>query len=74
MHFACGYGEVKYAKILLEEGVALDALDKNKSKTLHYAVLKLLEKISTTSHWRKKSCDNAIGGKISLLLKPKYKA
>jgi len=37
LHFACGYGEVKCAKILLETGAAVDALDKNKNTALHYA-------------------------------------
>uniref|UniRef100_A0A7N0VHR1 STI1/HOP DP domain-containing protein n=1 Tax=Kalanchoe fedtschenkoi TaxID=63787 RepID=A0A7N0VHR1_KALFE len=39
LHFACGYGEVKCAQILLEAGAKVDALDKNKNKNtaLHYA-------------------------------------
>ncbi|CAA6668064.1 unnamed protein product [Spirodela intermedia] len=34
LHFACGYGEVQCAQILLEAGVAVDALDKNKNTAL----------------------------------------
>ena len=37
LHFACGYGEVKCAEIILEAGAAVDALDKNKNTALHYA-------------------------------------
>ncbi|KAF2286343.1 hypothetical protein GH714_014751 [Hevea brasiliensis] len=37
LHFACGYGEVKCAQILLEAGATVDALDKNKNTALHYA-------------------------------------
>uniref|UniRef100_A0A175YEP0 Uncharacterized protein n=1 Tax=Daucus carota subsp. sativus TaxID=79200 RepID=A0A175YEP0_DAUCS len=37
LHFACGYGEVKCAQVLLEAGAKVDALDKNKNTALHYA-------------------------------------
>ncbi|KAJ7969013.1 Ankyrin repeat domain-containing protein [Quillaja saponaria] len=37
LHFACGYGEVKCAQVLLEAGAEADALDKNKNTALHYA-------------------------------------
>ncbi|KAK9681421.1 hypothetical protein RND81_10G001000 [Saponaria officinalis] len=37
LHFACGYGEVKCAQVLLEDGAKVDALDKNKNTALHYA-------------------------------------
>ncbi|WVZ61299.1 hypothetical protein U9M48_011200 [Paspalum notatum var. saurae] len=37
LHFACGYGELKCAQVLLEAGAAVDAVDKNKNTPLHYA-------------------------------------
>ncbi|CAI9304339.1 unnamed protein product [Lactuca saligna] len=37
LHFACGYGEVKCAQVLLEVGAKVDALDKNKNTALQYA-------------------------------------
>lgn len=30
LHFACGYGEVECAQLLLEAGANVDAVDKNK--------------------------------------------
>ncbi|CAH1445185.1 unnamed protein product [Lactuca virosa] len=37
LHFACGFGEVKCAKVLLEAGAKVDALDNNNDTPLHYA-------------------------------------
>ena len=37
LHFACGYGELECAQVLLEAGAAVDAVDKNKNTALHYA-------------------------------------
>ncbi|GAY57293.1 hypothetical protein CUMW_178320 [Citrus unshiu] len=31
LHFACGYGEVECAQLLLEAGANVDAVDKNKT-------------------------------------------
>lgn len=37
LHFACGYGELECAKVLLAAGAGLDAVDANKNTALHYA-------------------------------------
>jgi hypothetical protein len=37
LHFACGYGELQCAQVLLEAGAAMDVVDKNKNTAQHYA-------------------------------------
>ena len=37
LHFACGYGELECAKLLVESKAAINALDQNKNTPLHYA-------------------------------------
>ncbi|XP_019101882.1 PREDICTED: ankyrin repeat domain-containing protein 2B-like [Camelina sativa] len=37
LYLACSYGKVKCAKVLLEAGANLNAVDKNKNTPLHYA-------------------------------------
>ncbi|CAL9238689.1 unnamed protein product [Arabidopsis halleri] len=37
LHLACSYGKVKCAKVLLDAGANLHAVDKNKNTPLHYA-------------------------------------
>ena len=37
LHFACGYGELDCAEVLLTEGASVDLVDNNKNTALHYA-------------------------------------
>lgn len=37
LQFACGFGELACARILLEANARVDAVDKNKNTALHYA-------------------------------------
>lgn len=37
LHFACGYGELECAEVLLGEGASIDLVDNNKNTALHYA-------------------------------------
>ena len=37
LHFACGYGELECAEVLLAQGASVDLVDNNKNTALHYA-------------------------------------
>jgi len=37
LHFACGYGELSCAKLLVAAKAAVNAVDNNKNTPLHYA-------------------------------------
>lgn len=37
LHFACGYGELKCAEVLLADGASLELVDHNRNTALHYA-------------------------------------